>query len=34
VVIGARLQQRVRARSISMLFSAVLVASAIELVLR
>jgi uncharacterized membrane protein YfcA len=34
VVIGARLQQRVRARSISLLFSAVLVASAIELVLR
>ncbi len=34
VVIGARLQQRLPARSISLLFAAVLVASAIELVLR
>ncbi len=34
VVIGAWLQQRIPARSISLLFAAVLVASALELVLR
>lgn len=34
VLIGTWLQQRLRARSISLLFAAVLVASAIELVLR
>jgi uncharacterized protein len=34
VLIGTWLQQRLRARSISLLFAAVLVASAVELVLR
>jgi uncharacterized membrane protein YfcA len=34
VVIGTWLQQRLRGRSISLLFAAVLVASAVELVLR
>ena len=34
VVIGAWMQQRIPARSISLLFAAVLVASAVELVLR
>jgi hypothetical protein len=34
VLLGTWLQQRVRARTISLLFAAVLVASAVELVLR
>jgi uncharacterized protein len=34
VLIGTRLQQRLKGRSIALLFAAVLVASAIELVLR
>jgi uncharacterized membrane protein YfcA len=34
VLIGTRLQQRLRSRSISLLFAAVLVASAVELILR
>jgi uncharacterized protein len=34
VLIGTSLQQRLRARSISLLFAAVLIASAVELVLR
>ncbi len=34
VLIGTWLQQRLRARSIALLFSAVLVASAVELVIR
>jgi uncharacterized protein len=34
VLLGARLQQRLQTRSIALMFSAVLVASAVELVLR
>ncbi len=34
VLIGARLQQRLQTRSIALLFAALLVASAVELVLR